>query len=100
TTCGADTCPQPPPTGACCFSNSLGGVSCTVTSQSTCVNQLHGTYRGDGTACNNDTCPQPTGACCVTGADGAVTCVVTTQADCAFRHGVYRGNGSTCGSDT
>jgi hypothetical protein len=45
--CGPDTCPEPPPTGACCI-----GDVCSITTAADC----QGTYQGDGTGCDPNPC--------------------------------------------
>ena len=94
--CNAQTCPVPPPTGACC---DTATGACTITTQAACAF----TWLGAGRSCNTETCPvpPPTGACCDT-ATGA--CTITTQAACALhvarrRHGVQRADLPGAASD-
>ncbi|MFH2056717.1 MAG: hypothetical protein ABIJ61_12220 [bacterium] len=78
----------PPPTGACCYDPTGGGVdaACIVTTQADCENNLMGTYMGDGTACAG------TEACCLPG--GA--CLDADALCCAQMGGAPQGPGTAC----
>ena len=77
----------PPGTGACCLT---GGCEGGVTSQA--CSDRGGTYRGDGSTC--DECPSPpeTGACCFDG-----VCEELTLVECRSVGGaLFRGYGTSC----
>ncbi|MCG8403732.1 MAG: hypothetical protein MI923_00910, partial [Phycisphaerales bacterium] len=78
-------CPEPPPSGACCFSDG----TCNVISELSC-NILGGNFLGNGTECAN--CPPPTGACCM----GDGSCNVISEASCNTLGGNYLGNNTAC----
>jgi hypothetical protein len=70
---GSNTCPAPPPTGACCLSD----ATCRVGRITDCVD-LGGAYQGDNTICDH-----PCSACCYWSGDPALRyCVVTGEIDC------------------
>jgi len=74
---GYNTCPVPPPTGACCVSSGDQALCQIVGSKNEC-DALLGTYQGDNTLCD-----KPCSACCYWDGDPTLRyCVVTTEADC------------------
>lgn len=80
------------PRGGCCF-----GTTCSIKSQSCCVNQ-GGAFIGVGTTCQDcngnaiaEVCEAPIGGCCV-----GTTCTVGAQTCCSSQGGVFRGVGTTC----
>jgi hypothetical protein len=73
TTCPANCFP----TGACC----LPDGSCRQLTESDCAN-TNGVFQGEGTECQNVTCPVP-GACCVD--IGVAFCFEETDLECAAR---------------
>jgi hypothetical protein len=71
---GSNSCPVPPPTGACCLNN----TACTIVSTSSQCTDAGGTYQGDNTICD-----KPCSACCYWAGQPAIRyCVVTTETDC------------------
>ncbi len=77
-------------TGSCCCSSIIPIGSCHVLTESGCI-AAGGTYRGDGTPCDED---HPClGACCRT-VDGAHTCSIETKDDCDGLSGTW-----VCGKD-
>jgi hypothetical protein len=78
-------CPEPPQTGACCFSDG----TCAEISELSC-GVLGGNFLGAGTSCND--CPPLTGACCKDNG----TCAIKTEADCAAIGGNFLGAGTSC----
>lgn len=81
-----DVCPEPLPTGACCF---ISGV-CNESSAEECT-VAGGYYRGDGTGCP-DVCDD-LGACCI-----GTSCTDVNVATCDLAGGVYETGGS-CSSN-
>ncbi len=73
--------------GACCL---LDGT-CEQTIELEC-RDLHGTYRGQGVACEDADCPPPLGACCI-----GVSCEEDqTHDDCLSFNGVWAGPLTQC----
>ncbi len=71
---GYNTCPVPPPTGACCLNTAL----CVIVGSKNECDGLSGVYQGDNTLCD-----KPCSACCYWAGDPTLrTCVVTTDLDC------------------
>ncbi len=78
-------------TGACCFLDRHGNLTCRENTQDECARVCGGTYFGDGTDCSDVTCG---GACCLR--DG--TCISTISArECTrWHHGTFNGIGTNC----
>ncbi len=125
TSCTANPCPLPPPTGACC----IGGACEAALTQAACA-MMAGVYQGDDVPCTMSLCQMdPTGACC--DAFGQCTddvgqfdclghwlgqstqcafsfctpfgacclgtsCTTLTSADCVGQGGTYVGDGTNC----
>ncbi len=98
----ADVCEPPVPTGACCYGQAA--PLCAVTDKTTCEQQLHGQYKGDGTNCNDadgngiaDVCEQvqETEACCMPNG----TCQQVPPLICLQMNGQPMGPGSRCLGD-
>jgi predicted outer membrane repeat protein len=88
TSCASYPCTPPAVTGACCV-----GEVCSIVSQANCE-VSNGTYQGDVTVCESDTCDTPVGACCALG-----QCLPDTPVEaCAVLSGFYQGDGSSCDS--
>jgi len=89
--------------GACCFIDPPTGMpTCAITTQTICLNDLNGTYLGNGTSCTPDPCPggEPEGACCAQDAGGNWQCHVTSPAECETElFGNYLGDGTDCDPD-
>ncbi|MCO6436718.1 MAG: hypothetical protein J5J06_06485 [Phycisphaerae bacterium] len=95
-------CPGGDPRGACCADIPGVGLTCVETTQFDCLNNLGGTYFGDGSMCDDVQCPDPppTGACCHEDATGNPVCTVTTADDCVHNlGGTYQGDGTPCTPD-
>lgn len=72
---GSNTCPVPPPTGACCLNTAV----CQIVGSKNECDALSGTYQGDNTACDT-----PCSACCYWDSDPPIrNCIVTTYHDCS-----------------
>ena len=81
-----------PPTGACC-----DGFECIDDVAAIGCSAVGGTYQGDDTVCEEDTCQPPQGACC----DDTDMCTVTSNIECVIGvGGTYQGNGTTCETNT
>ena len=80
------SCANQAPQGACCIS----GNQCLYTYESTC-SAGNGTWMGEGTTCESNTCADPEGACCINN-----VCNVLTESDCGNAGGSYAGDGSDC----
>ena len=89
--CECIDCENTTPTGACCYLDDLGYMTCVEISESECNKQLESSYAGDYTTCGNTLCCSPIGACCITD-----QCVLTSQIQCESASGVYNGNGISC----
>jgi hypothetical protein len=74
-------------TGACCFPTG----ACQVMNAAGCAS-ANGTYSGDGSVCDPNTCPPAVGACCA--ATGA--CEILSDAACVAQGGSWLGYGSIC----
>lgn len=74
--------------GACCLTDG----SCEEMTPSNCA-AAGGTYMGDGTDCDQVTCPQPTQACCFEATTG---CLDLTESDCLLAGGIPAGPGTNC----
>ena len=89
--CECIDCDNTTPTGACCFLDDLGYMTCVEITESECNKLLESSYAGNYTSCGNTLCCSPIGACCITD-----KCVLTSQIQCEFASGVYNGDGITC----
>ena len=103
---------NPPPggntTGACCVYGTT--TSCSNYTEANCASFGSGqsTYHGDGSSCDNITCPaggggnpppsSQTGTCC---RNNGNTCTVETSNNCSASDpaGIYGGDGTNCSSN-
>jgi hypothetical protein len=85
--CGSFTCVAAPPTGACCFDDTL----CVTLSYENCVGQ-GGNYYGDYIPCEPNPCDEPVGACCFEEGE----CEIEGQLGCEMNGGIYQGDGTDC----
>src|SRR5262249_34885640 len=92
TNCTTSPCPQPTPTGACCFLTNSGVTGCQVLTAAAC-SAGGGLYRGNGTSCAGDAPCGARGACCFTTAN-TFPCQLYNEAQCSLAHGNFRGAGS------
>ncbi len=79
-----------PGLGACC----LPSGECQVGLSSGCAAD-GGTFQGDGSACQDVTCPEPVGACCFPATGGCVDTL--SESNCSGAAGLFQGGGSDCG---
>jgi hypothetical protein len=79
-----------PGIGACCMPTGV----CSVIAMTDCA-ASGGLYQGDGTSCQDVSCPQPQGACCFPNG----FCAILGALDCANAGGSFAGAGTQCGTD-
>ena len=77
-----------PGVGACCLPD---GSCADGLSPEECA-MLNGTFEGDGTTCDDVTCPEPPGACCFQNG----FCLELTEGDCGDVGGTWGGVGTIC----
>jgi hypothetical protein len=92
---GSNTCPVPPPTGACCV---ISSATCQIVGSKNECDAITGNYLGDNTVCD-----KPCSACCYWFGDPLQRlCTVTTQSDCetgAWNDQKYTLDGNVIGAN-